>query len=70
MLYIRAQLRAFEKDVPAHRREYAELARRVTSVCLRRWRVPAGENAGGRRPRRPFARRPLAAEAPERSATR
>jgi hypothetical protein len=32
MLHIRAQPRAFEKDMPAHRREYAELARPVTSV--------------------------------------
>ena len=35
MLHIRAQPWAFEKDMPAHRREYAELARPVTSVCLR-----------------------------------
>ena len=35
MLHVRAQPWAFEKDMPAHRREYAELARRVTSVCLR-----------------------------------
>ena len=42
MLHIRAQLRAFEKDVAAHRREYAELARQVTSVCLRRCRGRPG----------------------------
>jgi hypothetical protein len=35
MLYVRAQPWAFEKDMPAHKRKYAELARRVTSVCLR-----------------------------------
>ena len=35
MLYVRAQPWAFEKDMPAHRRKYAEPARRVTSVCLR-----------------------------------
>ena len=34
---LRAQPRAFENYMPAHRREYAELARRVTSVCLRSW---------------------------------
>ena len=46
MLYVRAQPWAFEKDVPAHKRKYAELARRVTSVWLRSWRVPAGEKCG------------------------
>ena len=35
MLHIRTQPWAFEKDMPAHRREYAERARPVTSVCLR-----------------------------------
>ena len=43
MLHVRAQPWAFEKNMPAHKRKYAELARRVTSVCLRSWRVPAGE---------------------------
>ena len=35
MLHVHAQPWTFEKDMSAHRREYAELARRVTSVCLR-----------------------------------
>lgn len=48
MLYVRAQPWAFEKDMPAHKQKYAELARRVTSVWLRSWRVPAGEKC--RRP--------------------
>jgi hypothetical protein len=42
MLYVRAQPWAFEKDMPAHKRKYAELARRVTSVCLRSWGCPGG----------------------------
>jgi hypothetical protein len=42
MLHIRAQPRAFEKDMAAHSREYAKLVRPVTSVCLRSWRGPAG----------------------------
>ena len=37
MLHIRAQPRAFEKDVSAHSCEYAKLVRPVTSVCLRSW---------------------------------
>ena len=53
MLYVRAQPWAFEKDMPAHKRQYAELARRVTSVWLRSWRFRPGKNAGGGRPRRP-----------------
>jgi hypothetical protein len=48
MLHVRAQPRAFEKDMPAHERKYAELARPVTSVWLRSWTVPAGEKC--RRP--------------------
>jgi hypothetical protein len=32
MLHVRAQPRAFEKDVSAHRRKYAKLVRQVTSV--------------------------------------
>jgi hypothetical protein len=39
---VHAQPWTFEKDMSAHRPEYAELARRVTSVCLRSWKVPAG----------------------------
>jgi hypothetical protein len=35
MLHVRAQPGTFEEDMPAHTGEYAELARRVTSVCLR-----------------------------------
>ena len=35
MLHVHAQPWTFEKDMPAHPGEYAELARRVTSVCLR-----------------------------------
>jgi hypothetical protein len=35
MLHVRAQPGALEKDMSAHRRKYAEPARRVTSVCLR-----------------------------------
>jgi len=35
VLHIRAQLRAFEKDMSAHGHEYAKLVRPVTSVCLR-----------------------------------
>jgi hypothetical protein len=45
MLYVRAQPWAFEKDMSAHRREYAEPARRVTSGCLRSWGV--GKQAVG-----------------------
>jgi hypothetical protein len=41
MLYVRAQPWAFEKDMPAHRREYAKPGGRVTSVCLRSWGCPA-----------------------------
>jgi hypothetical protein len=37
MLHVRAQPRAFEKDVAAHSREYAKPVRPVTSVCLRSW---------------------------------
>jgi hypothetical protein len=51
MLHIRAQPRAFEKDMAAHSREYAKLVRPVTSVCLRSWRGPAGgTRVGGRQP--------------------
>ena len=42
MLHVHAQPWTFEKDMSAHRPEYAELGRRVTSVCLRSWKVPAG----------------------------
>ena len=49
MLHVRAQPWAFEKDMPAHRREYAELARRVTSVCLRSWGCPGRKFPHGRR---------------------
>ena len=35
MLHVRAQPRAFKKDVAAHSREYAKPAQPVTSVCLR-----------------------------------
>ncbi len=44
MLYVGAQPWTFEKDMSAHRAEYAELARRVTSVWLRSWSRPAGKN--------------------------
>jgi hypothetical protein len=50
MLHVRAQPRAFEKDMAAHRREYVKLVRPVTSVCLRSWRGPAGGDASGRPP--------------------
>ena len=60
MLHVGAQPRAFEKDMPAHTREYAELAWRVTSVWLRSWKVPAGEMRDGA-PRGAGLFRPLAA---------
>lgn len=60
MLHVGAQPRAFEKDMSAHTREYAELAWRVTSVWLRSWKVPAGEMRDGA-PRGAGLFRPLAA---------
>jgi hypothetical protein len=62
MLHVRAQQRAFEKDMSAHGWEYAELARRVTSVCLRSWGpkstqfAPPGDprHGRGRQRRRPY----------------
>jgi len=46
MLHVGAQPWAFEKDMPAHSGEYAELAQRVTSVGLRSsgWGKRPGES--------------------------
>jgi hypothetical protein len=41
MLHVGAQPWTFEKDMSAHPRKYAALARRVTSVWLRSWNRPA-----------------------------
>jgi hypothetical protein len=43
MLHVRAQPRAFENDMSAHRRNMQSLRGRVTSVCLRSWAVLAEE---------------------------
>ena len=56
MLHVRAQPWAFEKDMSAHRRNMQNPPRRVTSVCLRRWRFRPwemrGQGTGGTLPER------------------
>jgi hypothetical protein len=47
MLHVRAQPWAFEKDMSAHCRDYAEPPRRVTSVCLPSWRPGGGKGLAG-----------------------
>jgi hypothetical protein len=73
VLDVRAQMRTFEKDMPAHKREYAELMRRITSVWLRSWEVPAGGATSWRLPPNQAAllsRLALGVEALGKSATR
>jgi hypothetical protein len=70
MLHIRAQPWTFEKDMPAHWREYAELAPPVTSVCLRSWGRAGREMQEAAARGGLAATRALAAEAPKKSATR
>jgi hypothetical protein len=43
MLYVGAQPWTFEKDMSAHAREYAGLARRIISVWLRSWGLGGSE---------------------------
>jgi hypothetical protein len=67
MLHVGAQPWAFEKNMSAHSREYAEPSRRVTSVRLRSWGCP--ETSGGGEKKR-NAGTPIDAALPHSAVTR